>query len=235
MVALTSKSRPSGSSRPGGWCRRIASRRNNGYELSVDPDRLDVELVHRWLSTEAFWALGRTRETVEESMRGSLNFAIYDDSGDQAAYARVVTDRATFAWLCDVYVAPSHRGKGLGTWLAAAAGDRRHHGAQAGRLAIPPPSARPPPDTAKSQKPPSNNPAHAARQVPARHRRELIPAQARLVPCSWCARSATPGWSSHPRGCAPRRDDRPRPRIPLPVSTLFSYNYGKRTCSAERS
>jgi GNAT superfamily N-acetyltransferase len=56
-------------------------------------------------------------------MRGSLNFAIYDDSGDQAAYARVVTDRATFAWLCDVYVAPSHRGKGLGTWLAAAVRD----------------------------------------------------------------------------------------------------------------
>lgn len=101
----------------------IASGKNNGYELSTDPDRLDVELVHRWLSTDAFWALGRTRETVEESMRGSLNFAIYDDSGDQAAYARVVTDRATFAWLCDVYVAPSHRGKGLGTWLTAAVRD----------------------------------------------------------------------------------------------------------------
>ncbi|MFE2571370.1 GNAT family N-acetyltransferase [Streptomyces mirabilis] len=101
----------------------IASGRNNGYELSTDPDRLDVELVHRWLSTDAFWALGRARETVEESVRGSLNFAIYDASGDQAAYARVVTDRATFAWLCDVYVAPAHRGKGLGTWLATAVRD----------------------------------------------------------------------------------------------------------------
>ncbi|MFE2971605.1 GNAT family N-acetyltransferase [Streptomyces sp. NPDC059340] len=101
----------------------IANGRNNGYELSTDPDRLDVELVHRWLSTDAFWALGRARETVEESVRGSLNFAIYDASGDQAAYARVVTDRATFAWLCDVYVAPAHRGKGLGTWLAIAVRD----------------------------------------------------------------------------------------------------------------
>ncbi|MEV8451426.1 GNAT family N-acetyltransferase [Streptomyces sp. NPDC052095] len=96
---------------------------NKGYELSTDPDRLDVELVHRWLSTDAFWALGRSRETVEEAVRGSLNFAVYDAEGAQAAYARVVTDRATFAWLCDVYVAPAHRGRGLGTWLATAVRD----------------------------------------------------------------------------------------------------------------
>ncbi|MEW1750118.1 GNAT family N-acetyltransferase [Streptomyces angustmyceticus] len=80
--------------------------------------------MHRWLSTDAFWALARTRETVEESVRGSLNFAVHDAGGDQAAYARVVTDHATFAWLCDVYVAPAHRGKGLGTWLATAVRDR---------------------------------------------------------------------------------------------------------------
>jgi GNAT superfamily N-acetyltransferase len=105
------------------WHAVIVNSGNNGYELSTDSDRLDVDLVYRWLSTDAFWALGRTRETVEESMRGSLNFAIYDATGDQVAYARVVTDRATFAWLCDVYVAPAHRGKGLGTWLAAAVRD----------------------------------------------------------------------------------------------------------------
>ncbi|MER0482313.1 GNAT family N-acetyltransferase [Streptomyces sp. Edi2] len=81
----------------------ITSGENHGYELSMDPDRLDVELVHRWLSTDAFWALGRTRETVEESVRGSLNFALYDAGGNQAAYARVVT--------------------GLGTWLATAVRD----------------------------------------------------------------------------------------------------------------
>ncbi|MDK0524359.1 GNAT family N-acetyltransferase [Streptomyces sp. ML-6] len=101
----------------------IAGGGNNGYEFSTDPDRLDVELVHRWLSTDAFWALGRTRKTVEGSIRGSLNFALYDADGNQAAYARVVTDRATFAWLCDVYVAPAHRGKGLGTWLVTAVRD----------------------------------------------------------------------------------------------------------------
>ncbi|MBQ0952983.1 MULTISPECIES: GNAT family N-acetyltransferase [Streptomyces] len=101
----------------------IANSGNNGYELSIDPDRLDVALVHRWLSTDAFWALGRTRETVEDSIRGSVNFAIYDATGEQVAYARVVTDRATFAWLCDVYVAPAHRGRGLGAWLTTAVRD----------------------------------------------------------------------------------------------------------------
>ncbi|WP_043263003.1 GNAT family N-acetyltransferase [Streptomyces sp. CT34] len=97
--------------------------REDGYALSTDPDRLDVALVHRWLSTDAYWALERSRETVEQSIRGSVNFGIYDTAGSQVAYARVVTDRATFAWLCDVYVAPAHRGKGLGTWMAGAVRD----------------------------------------------------------------------------------------------------------------
>ncbi|WP_414505822.1 GNAT family N-acetyltransferase [Streptomyces sp. NEAU-L66] len=101
----------------------MITRREDGYEVATDPERLDIDLVHHWLSTDAFWALGRSRETVEQSIRGSLNFGLYDDSGAQVAYARVVTDLATFAWLCDVYVAPTHRGKGLGTWLAAAVRD----------------------------------------------------------------------------------------------------------------
>jgi GNAT superfamily N-acetyltransferase len=93
--------------------------RADEYEITTDPDRLDVDLVHRWLSTDAFWALGRSREIVEQSIRASLNFGLYEIGGTQVAYARVVTDLATFAWLCDVYVDPAHRGKGLGTWLAA--------------------------------------------------------------------------------------------------------------------
>ncbi|MGA5564871.1 GNAT family N-acetyltransferase [Streptomyces platensis] len=101
----------------------MITRREDGYEVATDPDRLDIGLVHHWLSTDAFWALGRSRETVEQSIRGSLNFGLYDAGGAQVAYARVVTDLATFAWLCDVYVAPAHRGKGLGTWLAAAVRD----------------------------------------------------------------------------------------------------------------
>ncbi|MGW8971376.1 GNAT family N-acetyltransferase [Streptomyces platensis] len=101
----------------------MITRREDGYEVATDPDRLDIDLVHHWLSTDAFWALGRSRETVEQSIRASTNFGLYDAGGAQVAYARVITDLATFAWLCDVYVAPTHRGKGLGTWLAAAVRD----------------------------------------------------------------------------------------------------------------
>ncbi|MFI2316656.1 GCN5 family acetyltransferase [Streptomyces sp. CB00072] len=95
----------------------------DGYEIDTDPGRLDVPLVHHWLSTDAFWALGRSRDLVERSMDGSLNFGVYDADGVQVAYARVVTDRATFAWLCDVYVDPAHRGRGLGVRLATAVRD----------------------------------------------------------------------------------------------------------------
>ena len=86
-------------------------------EVSTDPERLDVELIHHWLSTDAYWALGRTREVVERAVSGSLNWGAYDGAGRQVGYARVVTDRATFAWLCDVYVDPAVRGQGVGTAL----------------------------------------------------------------------------------------------------------------------
>ncbi|OSZ57736.1 GNAT family N-acetyltransferase [Streptomyces pharetrae CZA14] len=93
-----------------------------GYEISTDPDRVDAERVHRWLSTDAYWALGRPREKQDRAITGSLNFGVYATaSGEQVAYARVLTDRATFAWLCDVYVDPSVRGEGVGTALVAAA------------------------------------------------------------------------------------------------------------------
>jgi GNAT superfamily N-acetyltransferase len=86
-------------------------------EVSTDPDRLDVDRIHRWLSEDAYWSLGRTREVVERSIEHSLNFGAYDEHGELVGYARVVTDEATFAWLCDVYVDPSARGAGVGTAL----------------------------------------------------------------------------------------------------------------------
>ncbi|MEV8594185.1 GNAT family N-acetyltransferase [Streptomyces sp. NPDC052012] len=92
-----------------------------GYDISTDPDRIDAPRVHRWLSTDAYWALGRSRAKQDAAIAGSLNFGVYEAvTGEQVAYARVVTDRATFAWLCDVYVDPSVRGKGVGTALVAA-------------------------------------------------------------------------------------------------------------------
>ncbi|MER7455607.1 GNAT family N-acetyltransferase [Micromonospora sp. NPDC126480] len=98
--------------------------RDDGYLLSTDPERLDLERVHRWLATDAYWALGRDRATVERAFAGSIGFGVYrPDDRRQVAVARVVTDRATFAWLCDVYVDPAERGRRLGTWLAGAVRD----------------------------------------------------------------------------------------------------------------
>ena len=88
-------------------------------EISTDPERLDVDPIHRWLSEDAYWALGRTRDVVERAIEHSLNVGAYVD-GALVGYARVVTDRATFAWLCDVYVEPSHRGGGVGSALLSA-------------------------------------------------------------------------------------------------------------------
>lgn len=96
----------------------------DGYEMSTDPARLDAELIHQWLSLDAYWALGRSREKHDKAVANSLNFGVYDSaSGAQVGYARVVTDQATFAWLCDVYIAPAVRGTGLGTALVTAVRD----------------------------------------------------------------------------------------------------------------
>ncbi|MFJ9351531.1 GNAT family N-acetyltransferase [Streptomyces sp. NPDC101237] len=93
----------------------------DGYEFSADTARVDVERVHRWLSTDAYWATGRPPAQHRRAMEGSLNFGVYEKAGgEQVAYARVVTDQALFAWLADVYVDPSVRGKGVGTALVGA-------------------------------------------------------------------------------------------------------------------
>ncbi|GAB2850534.1 GNAT family N-acetyltransferase [Actinocorallia aurea] len=93
----------------------------DGYEISMDTARLDRELVHRWLSEDAYWALGRSRETQDAAIAGSLNFGVYEtETGAQVGYARVVTDKATFGWLCDVYIDRAGRGKGLGHALVDA-------------------------------------------------------------------------------------------------------------------
>ena len=88
-----------------------------GYTLSTDPQLLDIDRIHRWLSEESYWAKHIPRATVDRATANSLNFGIYAPDGQQAAFARVVTDRATFAWLCDVFVLPEHRGRGLSKWL----------------------------------------------------------------------------------------------------------------------
>ncbi len=89
-------------------------------EISSDPDRLNVDLIHRWLSKESYWAQGRTLEAIRATIANSICFGIYLD-GEQVGFARVVSDRVTFAWLADVFIDEAHRGHGYGKSLVAAA------------------------------------------------------------------------------------------------------------------
>jgi GNAT superfamily N-acetyltransferase len=92
-----------------------------GYQVSDDPSRIDVEFVHQWLSNESYWAQGRSRQTTLDALAGSLNLGLYDPDGQPAGFCRWVTDRSTFAWLCDVFVVPAHRGRQLGIFMVRAA------------------------------------------------------------------------------------------------------------------
>lgn len=88
----------------------------DGYSVSTDPLWLDLDLVHRYLSAASYWAKGIPRSVVEKSVRHALCFGVY--KGDQqVGFARVVTDRATFAYLGDVFIIPEERGKGLSKWM----------------------------------------------------------------------------------------------------------------------
>jgi GNAT superfamily N-acetyltransferase len=89
--------------------------------ISTDDALLDVERIHRWLSEDAYWARGRSLRTVERSLQHSVNVGAYDDDGGLVGFLRLVTDRATFAWVCDVYVDPAARGRGVGKLLMAEA------------------------------------------------------------------------------------------------------------------
>jgi len=88
------------------------------FSISTDPARLDVQAIHAYLS-RAYWSEGIPIDIVEKSIKGSLCFGLFDGSR-QIGLARVITDKATFAYLCDVYVLEEYRGKGLGKWLMEA-------------------------------------------------------------------------------------------------------------------
>jgi GNAT superfamily N-acetyltransferase len=90
--------------------------RRGEYLLTTDPGRLEVEAVHKFLSEESYWARERPREVVEKALLNSLCFTMLR-AGSLAGFARVVTDYATFSYICDLFVLREHRGKGLGKWL----------------------------------------------------------------------------------------------------------------------
>ncbi len=88
----------------------------DGYVISDDPARVDLDAVWSFLR-ESYWSPGVERKTVAAAIEGSLVIGLYGPGGGQAGFARAVTDRATFAYLADVFVLEPHRGSGLGVWL----------------------------------------------------------------------------------------------------------------------
>ena len=94
----------------------FTANREDGYRISTDPALLQIDGIHKFLSTESYWAQGRALEVVRESIANSLCFGLYLEDR-QAGFARVVTDGITFAWLCDVFIVSDQRGKNLGKWL----------------------------------------------------------------------------------------------------------------------
>ena len=85
------------------------------YEISTDPVRINAVMVHEFL-TNSYWAKGIPLETVRLSIENSIPFGVYH--GEQlVGFARIISDRATFAYLADVFIVPSHRGRGLSRWL----------------------------------------------------------------------------------------------------------------------
>jgi GNAT superfamily N-acetyltransferase len=93
----------------------------DGYWASDDRALVDVSAVHAWMSLEAYWAKGRPLEVMARAIENSLVVGLYSADGTQAGFARFVTDDATFAWLCDVFVDSAHRGHGLGSFLVETA------------------------------------------------------------------------------------------------------------------
>ncbi|HEY0647561.1 GNAT family N-acetyltransferase [Phenylobacterium sp.] len=92
---------------------------DGGFLLSDDPARFDLPRAHRWIATQSYWAEGIPFETFTKACANSLTVGAYAADGTMAAMARVVTDRATFGWICDVFVAEAQRSEGLGKRLMA--------------------------------------------------------------------------------------------------------------------
>jgi GNAT superfamily N-acetyltransferase len=94
----------------------IVEHRRRESLISTDPARLNLDVIHGFL-TNCYWAKGIPREVVARSIEHSLCFGVYDGSGAQVGFARVVSDFATVAYLGDVFVLESHRGRGLSKWM----------------------------------------------------------------------------------------------------------------------
>ncbi len=90
--------------------------RRDDFHICTDSSLLDLDMIHNYLTQESYWAMNIPRETVERSIRNSLCFGMYYKD-KQIGFARLVTDKATFAYLADVFILTDHRGKGLSKWM----------------------------------------------------------------------------------------------------------------------
>lgn len=98
----------------------------DSFCIDTDPTRLQLDVIHTFLSERSYWAKGRTMEAVRSSIEHSLNFGVYDGS-QQVGFARVITDYTTGGWICDVFILETHRGLGLGKWLVQCMVDYLDH------------------------------------------------------------------------------------------------------------
>jgi GNAT superfamily N-acetyltransferase len=98
-----------------------------GYELDDDRGRVDVDMVHRYLSEEAYWVRGRDRDTIERLVRESTRVISAYRGDEQVGFARVISDGTSMAWLGDVFVLQGHRGHGLGVELVREAVEHPEH------------------------------------------------------------------------------------------------------------
>jgi GNAT superfamily N-acetyltransferase len=112
-------SRPGMPRRSSGWLDEHVEWSRPPYRITDRPEELDLDRIHEFLRG-SYWARGVPRETVERSVRHSLNLGLFQDDR-QVGFARVVSDRATFAYLADVFVLEEARGQGLGRWLVETA------------------------------------------------------------------------------------------------------------------
>jgi GNAT superfamily N-acetyltransferase len=98
--------------------------RRDGFLVTDDAARVDLDVVHAYLANESYWATHRTREETRAANAASWCFTLIDEAaGAQVGFARLVTDRVTYGWLADVFVATAYQGRGLGGFLVGAIAD----------------------------------------------------------------------------------------------------------------
>jgi len=107
-------------------CSTADQTRDDGYVLSFDPDRLDVAMS-RMQPRDEYWSPKIRRDIVEKAIAGSVVAGVYLKPGEQVGYTRVVTDKACFAWVCDIFVLEAHRGKGLAKWMVRSMHEHPEH------------------------------------------------------------------------------------------------------------